>query len=269
MRFFGAQYRNACGSFSTDVVLDGISSLRHLGRRGQVRDVEQRRLDRGALAADAEQLVLADRVQVGGVARDLQLAGDPRRGRVGEIERVQRVGLAERDDVAALAHEAHAVDPLALLAEAGDGPDLDEPRAVLAQHADAARARRVPRCLLGRGHAQVAVVLGERVVVEDEARDGAGRAVDGLRRVGHVEAVDLGPQALGRLAAELERAHVAAARDVQAAGRAVDDLGAGHHAVAVERVHAAVEVDGQDREHVEAGELRRARDGVARARGCA
>ena len=64
--------------------------------------------------ADAEQQVLADRVQVGGVAGDLQLAEHARALRLREVERVERVDLAEGDDVAGVADEADGVDALAL-----------------------------------------------------------------------------------------------------------------------------------------------------------
>ena len=91
---------------------------------------------RRRVLADPEQLVLADRVQVGGVAEDLQLADHARARRVGEVERVERVGLAERDDEAAVADEAHGVDALAA-AEPADLPDLHEP----ARAASRARSR--------------------------------------------------------------------------------------------------------------------------------
>ena len=73
------------------------------------------------LLADAEHQVLADRMQVRGVARDLELAEHPRLRRVGEVDGVQRVDLPEGDDVARVADEAHRVDALAL-AEPADAP---------------------------------------------------------------------------------------------------------------------------------------------------
>ena len=79
------------------------------------------------LLADAEHQVLADRVQVGRVAGDLQLAEHARMLRVGEVERVERVDLAERDDVAGVADEPHRVDALAL-AEPADPADLRRAR---------------------------------------------------------------------------------------------------------------------------------------------
>ena len=97
----------------------------------EVGDVEQRQLQAlhaavaRRLLADAEQQLLADRVQVGGVAGDLQLADDARVVGVGQVERVERVGLAERDDVADVADEADRVDPLAE-AEAADLAALEQ-----------------------------------------------------------------------------------------------------------------------------------------------
>ena len=102
-------------------------------RRAQVGDVEERdlRAERRpplvGVLADAEQQVVADRVQVRGVAGDLQLAEHARVRRVGEVERVERIDLAERDDVAGVADEAHRVDALAL-AEPADAADLRRAR---------------------------------------------------------------------------------------------------------------------------------------------
>ena len=56
--------------------------LRHAGGGGRVAHVEQRDLGAGRAAvlggvlADAEEAAVADRVQVRGVAEDLELAGD-------------------------------------------------------------------------------------------------------------------------------------------------------------------------------------------------
>src|SRR4029453_15206488 len=80
--------------------------LRQPYRVGQVTDVEQRDLCAGGPALgggvlpDADQPGGVGRVQVGRVARDLQLALDGRPGRVTEVQCVQRVGLAERHHVA-------------------------------------------------------------------------------------------------------------------------------------------------------------------------
>ena len=81
---------------------------------------------------DPEQQVFADRVQVGRVAGDLELAEHARPLRHGEIEREERVDLAERDHVADIADEANGVDALAL-AEPADPAGLDE-RAVALAH---------------------------------------------------------------------------------------------------------------------------------------
>ena len=88
-----------------------------LAQVGDVEDRELRPLRAPVLVrilADAEQQVLADRVQVGGVAGDLQLAEHARPLRLREVERVERVDLAEGDDVARVADEADGVDALAL-----------------------------------------------------------------------------------------------------------------------------------------------------------
>ena len=138
------------------VPLDGraraaLAELRLLQPRRlrEVGDVEQRELqalDAAVLVrllADAEQQVVADRVQVGGVAGDLQLARDARLRRVGEVERVERVGLAERDDVADVADEADGVDPLAA-AEPADLAALDEVPVLARERRDLALAPRRP-----------------------------------------------------------------------------------------------------------------------------
>ena len=107
-------------------------------RAAEVGDVEDRDLRAEPMArvvgvlADAEHQVLADRVQVRGVAGDLQLAEHARLLRVGEVDRVERVDLAERDDVAGVADEAHRVDALAL-AEPADAADLGERRRPLSR----------------------------------------------------------------------------------------------------------------------------------------
>ncbi len=64
-------------------------------------------------------------MQIRRISENLQLADDSRFGRVGEVDRVQRVGLTERDHVSHVAHEPDGVDPLAL-AESVDLSDLDE-----------------------------------------------------------------------------------------------------------------------------------------------
>ena len=101
---------------------------RRLAQVGDVEDRELRPLRAPVVVrvlADAEQQVLADRVQVGGVAGDLQLAEHARPLGLREVERVERIDLAEGDDVAGVADEAHRVDALAL-AEAADAAGLDE-----------------------------------------------------------------------------------------------------------------------------------------------
>ena len=89
-------------------------------RVGRIADIEQR--DLGPLDTSVLRCVLthsqkeplADGVEVRGVAEDLQLAHDLGRGRVGEVERIERVGLAERDHIGHVAHEPDRVDLLGL-----------------------------------------------------------------------------------------------------------------------------------------------------------
>ena len=94
----------------------------------EVGDVEERELRAGRSALvvdvlpDTEQQVLADRVQVGRVARDLQLAEHARPRGVGEVDGVERVDLLERDDVCRRPDEADRIDALAL-AEVADASD--------------------------------------------------------------------------------------------------------------------------------------------------
>jgi hypothetical protein len=107
---------------------DGVGAergLRPAGRAPWVGHVEERQLRapdaplRRGVLADAEQQVVGDRVQVGGVAEDLQLADDAGLGLLGQVQRVERVDLAERHDVALVAREAHGVDALALAQAVG------------------------------------------------------------------------------------------------------------------------------------------------------
>ena len=161
---------------------EALADLRLLQphRPREVGDVEQRELEAldaavvGRLLADAEQQVVADRVQVGGVAGDLQLADDARAVGIGEVDRVERVGLAERDDVADVADEADGVDPLAA-AEPADLAALDEVAAALAKRRDLALGLRRPSRPSWR--AQDALVLRQRELVEQRARDRAARGV--------------------------------------------------------------------------------------------
>ena len=92
---------------------------------------------RGRVLPDAQQQVVADRVQVGRVAGDLQLPAHARARRVGEVERVERIDLAERDHVAGVVDEAHGVDPLAA-AQAADGAEPHEPAVAVGERGDQA-----------------------------------------------------------------------------------------------------------------------------------
>src|SRR5690606_41614609 len=109
-----------------------------------------------------DQAAVTGGVQVGGVAGDLQLAGDARVGRVREVDRVEGVGLAEGDDVADVAEEPHRVDRLAP-AQARHGADRLELAVAGGEHDDLA---------LG----------GRQVVVDDHVAAGPRRA--GGRQIG-------------------------------------------------------------------------------------
>src|SRR5688500_13404153 len=112
---------------------------RHAAQEGgpaRIRDVERRDLGSehapflGRVLPEAQQQVRAERVEVGRVAADLQLAADDRVGRPGEVDDVQRIDLPERDDVADVADEPDAEDALAL-AESALATELHELSAAL------------------------------------------------------------------------------------------------------------------------------------------
>src|SRR5262245_65957895 len=93
--------------------------------------------------ADPDEAALAGRVQVGGVAVDLQLADNSRPLRIGQVDGVEGIGLPERDHVADRTDEPYRVDPLAL-AESVHRADRHEPVPVLGKNGD-----RAVRSLLG------------------------------------------------------------------------------------------------------------------------
>ena len=108
---------------------------------GRIANVEQRDLGAepapfvGGVLADPEEASLTRRVQVGRVARDLQLAPHDRRRGIAQVDDVERVHLAERHDVGHVPEEPHGVDLLGHT-EAADDADLLERRARSLQHAD-------------------------------------------------------------------------------------------------------------------------------------
>lgn len=83
---------------------------------GDIGDIEEGDLDAFdaaggiGIAADADEEVVVDGVEVGGVAWDFEFAGDDGGERVGEVEGEEGVDLAEGDEVAAVADEASGVD---------------------------------------------------------------------------------------------------------------------------------------------------------------
>ena len=235
-------------------------------RRAQVGHVEQRELRALRLPllvrvlAEAEQQVVPDRVQVRREAEDLQLAAHPRLLRVGEVERVERVDLAEGDDVALLAEEAHGEDAFAA-PESADPSDFIQ---LLAEDRHEALALallrvRAPWRLVGRRHPQEAVVLRQRELVQHEAAHLTRGAV--VRRLGVAdrEPVDRREAAGVHLLVRVAHGRVEPllGRDEQAALRRVDRLRVGHERVGVDRLQAPVEADRQHGEHPRARVPRR------------
>ena len=91
-----------------------------LGHRRGIRDVEQRDLEALVharagvdLTADPEQQAVSHGVQVLGEPGDLQLAEQRGRAGVGQVDRVERVGLAEGHHVGDVVEEAHGLHLLA------------------------------------------------------------------------------------------------------------------------------------------------------------
>ena len=86
---------------------------------------------------DTEQQVLTDRVQVAGIAGDLQLAHDLRCCSIAKVENVEGIGLTKRHDVPALLDESHRSDRFVVLpAEPADLSQLAKRTALLLQCRD-------------------------------------------------------------------------------------------------------------------------------------
>ena len=103
----------------------------------EVGDVEDRNLqllEEASLLvgapADADEVVLVERLEVFRVAGDFELAFDRRVLGVAQVDGEQRVDLAERDHKRAIAHESHGLDDFAGR-QAADLPDDVEPLAGL------------------------------------------------------------------------------------------------------------------------------------------
>ncbi len=238
-------------------------------------DVEHRQLRPlqlalpGGVLAHAQQHVVRQRVEVGRVAEDLQLAlhGGPRRVR--QVHDVERVDLAEGDDVAAVAQEAHREDALAL-AQSGDPADLGEAVVSLRQdrhHAlggDVAERRRV-----GGGHPEVALVLVHRELVEEPPLHLSRRPVHGPVDAGDVEAMDPRDvplvECLWSAFLKDPPVHPLLGGHVEALRRGVHRLTVGQDPDRPVRdgLQAPGEVQRQDRQHPEPGELRRMMSGGA------
>ena len=219
--------------------------------------------------AEAEQEVVADRMEVGGVALDLELAEHRRLPRIGEVERVERVDLLERDEVCDVAGEPHRVDALAAT-EAANPSQCDELSRLGLERGDEALAvatcgRVEPGRGLGARHPQHAALLGERPLAEEEAGHLAARAVGRARRIRDVELVQRGSDALGHDLRALRKRAVRPplGGDVQALRRGVDDASVREHGVGVDGHEALVEIDREHRDQSEAGEVGRPLDVAA------
>ena len=215
--------------------------------------------------AQSEQQAVADRVQVGREAGDLQLAQDLRGAR--EVQEVERVGLPEGHDGRDVAEVAHRLDLLGA-AQALDTAGLHEPTALLDEldHHRRALALLVagPRRLPRGGHPQRAVVARERPPTQDVAVDASGADVAGLRRRRGVERVQLGRDLVDAVAAAagcdpaLER-HDGADRappaggDVEPVRRGVDEVPVGRDRGAVGRREALAGSQRRDEQRADAG----------------
>ena len=208
----------------------------------------------GRVLPDAEQEAVADGVQVGRVAADLELPAHHRaRGR-GEVEGVERVDLAEGDDVARVADEADGVHPLAL-PEAADAAERDERAAARSERRDdrLALAARPPH------HVGRSVLATRRTPSRSESdhwfRSTPGTepvpTVVGLGRARDVEAMDRGrrvrrrPRAVGTQVPPL-------GGDIEARRRGVDGAAVRDDRIRVDGVEAAVGVDRHHRDQPEA-----------------
>ena len=175
--------------------------VREPRRMAEVGDVEERELRAGRLvpgrptsSPDPEQQVVADRVQVGRVAGQLELAEHARPRRVGDVDRVERVDLLERDDVRGRADEPDRVDALAL-AEVADAADLVEragargaASSATTRSSRSSRTTRARRCSrrAGRRRTRTATIGSAGSPTPGRCRGSA------CGRVGDVEAVDGG-----------------------------------------------------------------------------
>ena len=154
---------NACGSSLAPSELSPEGDLVDLACPAPVADVEDRCLRTqgqavgGGVGAEPEQPVVADRVQVGGEARDLQLAQPPGVRGVGEVDRVERVDLPEGHHHGQVVEPAHRLD-LLVDAEPAQLADRLQPVTPLVQYDDpvlaccpsrsgqATATRRCPSC---------------------------------------------------------------------------------------------------------------------------
>ena len=193
--------------------------------------------------ADREQEVVAHGVDVAREPVDLELADDARPGGVTEIEREQRIGLTERDEVAFVPDHPARIDSLALR-QPLQRTDRAELAAGRPHHEQVvATLLAVPRPV-GGGDPEIAVVLAHRELVEELALDPAARDVARPRLLRpERELVDLG--AVARR--PLDVPGVVRRRDVHRVGRRVDRAAADHCSDEVDR--AGGQRDLRERRH--------------------
>ena len=119
-------------------------------------------------------------MQVGGVPVDLELAFHRWPAGIGQIDHIQRIHLAEGDDVAAVLDEPDRVDALSA-PKAVDAADGFELIPVVAQHGhDGIGLGCIPPLRrVGRGDAEVTLPFGHRPLAQHVAGNGAGCLVFG------------------------------------------------------------------------------------------
>ena len=145
------------------------------------------------VAADAEEVGGVERLEIGGEAGHFQLADDLRPGGIGQIDDKQRVDLLERAHVGDVADEPAGIDPFPLgeILDRADGdeisvrlPEDEHTRGGIGEVPIAAAAP------IRRRHAQKAVVLIERELIERRPCHGAHRHQRHTRR-GEIKVVDV------------------------------------------------------------------------------
>ena len=233
-------------------------------RAPEVGDVEERRLRPehpavvGRVLADPQQEVVAHGMQVGRVAEDLQLAPHDRTGRR-QVDHVERVDLAERDDVAHVPDEPHRIDALALAKPADAAERHEGAGPVPSVVTVVSLSVRGPPDQVG-----TSVLATRRTPFRSES-DHWLRSTPGRSRSPRSAS---GPGSRCRTCGsrwtpsrvEPSAPVEALGRDVEARPAGVHDPSVGDDRVRVDRVEPALDVDRQHGHQAEARELRRPTD---------